>query len=170
MTAAMLTIRAERAADAAAIRALNRAAFGGEAEAALVDALRSEGSAVLSLVAEEGSRLVGHVLYSRLAIDTGAAVVPGLALAPLAVAPTRQRSEIGTRLVQEAHRRLATQGEGMVFVIGDPGYYDRFGFSAEAAHPFETPWDGAHVMALALNPSAANKGAVRYPPPFANLA
>ena len=169
MTAGVVNIRSERATDARAIHALHRAAFGGATEADLVDALRSEGSVVLSLVAEEDERIVGHVLYSRVAIEVGAALVPALALAPLAVAPTRQRNDIGTRLVQEAHRRLAAQAEEMVFVVGDPGYYDRFGFSVAAALPFETPYDGAYVMALALNPSGAKGGAVRYPTPFAHL-
>ena len=164
-----VTIRPERATDASAIHALHRAAFGGATEADLVDALRNDGLIVLSLVAEEGGRIVGHVVYSRLAIEMGGALVPALALAPLAVEPARQRNDIGTRLVQEAHRRLAAQAEEMVFVVGDPGYYDRFGFSAAAAVPFETPYDGAHVMALALNPSVAKSGAVVYPPPFAHL-
>jgi putative acetyltransferase len=169
MTLDTLIIRPERATDAPAIRALHSAAFGGATEADLVDALRNDGLVVLSLVAEEDGRIVGHVLYSRLAIEMGAALIPALALAPLAVAPARQRNDIGTRLVQEAHRLLAAQAEEMVFVVGDPGYYDRFGFSVAAAVPFETPYDGAYVMALALNPSAAKGGAVVYPPPFAHL-
>ena len=169
MTPDTLTIRPERATDVPGIHALHRATFGGATEADLVDALRSEGSIVLSLVAEEDGRIVGHVLYSRLAIEMGTALVPALALAPLAVEPARQRNDIGSHLVQEAHRRLAAQAEEMVFVVGDPGYYGRFGFSVAAALPFETPYDGAHVMALALNPSVAKGGAVVYPPPFAHL-
>jgi putative acetyltransferase len=169
MTTGTFSLRPERITDARAIHALHRAAFGGAIEADLVDALRREGSVVLSLVAEENERIVGHVLYSRVEIEVGAAVMPALALAPLAVEPARQRNDIGTRLVQEAHRQLAAQAEEMVFVVGDPHYYDRFGFSVAAAVPFETPYDGAYVMALALNPSCAKSGAVRYPTPFAHL-
>src|SRR5690349_8990636 len=93
----------ERPGDAAAIRAVHLAAFGQPDEADLVDALRESGDAVLSVVAEEHGRIVAHVLFSRLTIHTDRnQVVPALALAPMAVAPERQRQGIGSALLTEA--------------------------------------------------------------------
>jgi len=167
MSAAHLVIRPEVSADKAAVHALNSAAFGRDAEADLVDALRDERAVVLSLVAEEDGHLVGHVLYSRLTLDPPRA--GGSSLAPVAVAPKRQKHGIGARLIAEAHRMLAASGEKIVFVLGDPGYYSRFGFSADAAKTFHTPYDGEYMQALMLSPDAPKSGAVRYAAAFAGL-
>jgi putative acetyltransferase len=167
MISATLTIRAERPRDHAAIHALHRAAFGRDDESELVDALRDEGAAVLSLVAVEHEHIVGHVMYSRLIIDghdTGASV-----LAPLSVDPRLQRRGIGARLIEEAHRHLRAQGETLVFVLGDPMYYERFGFTTNAARPFRTPYDGEYLQALRLSSAASTSGAAIYPAPFARL-
>jgi putative acetyltransferase len=164
---AALAIRLEAVADRQAIHALHRAAFGGDGEAKLVDALRADGAVVLSLIAAEGADIVGHVLYSRLTLDppsNGA-----LSLAPVAVAPEQQKRGIGARLIEEAHRMLTAKGEKIVFVLGDPAFYGRFGFSAAAAKPFRTPYDGEYMQALALAPDAPKSGTVRYPVAFAGL-
>jgi putative acetyltransferase len=129
--------------------------------------LRDEGAVVLSLVAEDEGRVTGHVLYSRLTLDPTSAGVS--ALAPVAVMPALQKQGIGARLVEGAHRMLAGRGEKFVFVLGDPAYYARFGFSAAAAKPFRTPYDGEYMQALALAPDAPKSGAVRYPAAFAAL-
>lgn len=169
MKASALILREEAAADWRAVDRLHEAAFSGRTEADLVRALRRERALVLSLLAEKSGRVAGHLLYSRVTIGTERQRVPALALAPLAVDPAFQRRGIGTRLVQEAHRRLAAQGERMVFVVGDPAYYARFGFSLAAARPFKTPYDGPHVMALALDPDVPSRGVVHYPAAFAGL-
>ncbi|MCC6947441.1 MAG: N-acetyltransferase [Bradyrhizobiaceae bacterium] len=169
MSTSTLLLHEEAAADWRAIDRLHEAAFNGRTESDLVQALRRERAVVLSLVAEEDGRIAGHALYSRVTIEIGSESVPALALAPLAVAPERQRRGIGSRLVREAHRRLAAQGEGMVFVVGDPAYYERLGFSKAAARPFQTPYDGPHVMALALNRGVSASGVVRYPAAFAEV-
>jgi putative acetyltransferase len=129
--------------------------------------LRAEGAAVLSLVAEADGEIAGHVLYSRLRIDPDADGAS--ALAPVAVAPERQKQGIGTRLIEQAHRMLATRGEKIVFVLGDPAYYGRFGFSVGAATPFRTPYDGEYMQALAFTADAPKSGAVHYPVAFEGL-
>ena len=107
----VLRILAERPGDAAAIRAVHLAAFAQRNEADLVDALRDSGEAVLSMVAEDEGRIVGHVLFSRLTIhvDDGQ-TVPAVALAPMAVAPERQRQGIGSTLLTEALRECRARG------------------------------------------------------------
>lgn len=162
-----MVIRPEAGGDEAGIRALHREAFGSDAEAGLVDELRDEGVVVLSLVAEDKGQIVGHVLFSRLMLSEVQKCAS--ALAPVAVDLRRQKQGIGSRLIEDAHRRLRTQGETLVFVLGDPAYYTRFGFSAEAARPFRTPYDGPYLMALAFSPDAPVSGSVTYPAPFARL-
>src|SRR4029077_114476 len=113
-----------------AVFEVNHFAFGREAEARLVDALRDGGFARLSLIAELGGELAGHVLFSRVPIHTGTGVVEALALAPLAVRPPCQRRGIGTTLVTYGLRTCREAGHRIVIVLGHPEYYPRFGFSA----------------------------------------
>jgi putative acetyltransferase len=122
---------------------------------------------VLSLVAAEGRRVVGHVLYSRLTID--GRDVGASALAPISVDPWCRRRGIGTRLIEEAHRRLRARNESLVFVLGEPAYYARFGFTTEAAKSFRTPYDGEYMQALRLSADTPASGTVAYPVPFARL-
>jgi putative acetyltransferase len=161
-------VRGERPGDHAAIHEVNRLAFGGDDEARLVDALRAGGHVRLSLVAEDAGRVVGHVLFSDLPIESRQGTVPALALAPLAVLPARQRQGVGSLLVREGLRACARQGHRIVVVLGHPGYYPRFGFSAALARPLKSPFSGEAWMALELVPGALAgvAGEVRYPPPF----
>lgn len=161
-------IRTETVTDRPAIREVNRLAFGGECEARLVDALRGGGHARVSLVAEEGGRVVGHILFSDLPIVTASGTVHALVLAPTAVVPDRQRNGIGSLLAQEGLRACRDAGHRIVVVLGHPDFYPRFGFSAKAADPLRSPYSGPAFMAVELVPGALEGvvGEVRYPPPF----
>lgn len=161
-------VRFESAADRDGIRAVNRAAFGQEDEARLVDALRAGGHVRASLVAEEEGRLVGHVLFSELRIATPAGTVEALALAPLAVLPSHQRRGIGSALTREGLRACRTAGHRIVVVLGHPVFYPRFGFSAGLAARLNSPFSGPEFMAAEIVPGALDgvAGEVVYPPPF----
>lgn len=160
-------IRAEEAGDGAAVDALLRAAFGGPVEAGLVRRLRADGDVLLALVAEAGGDIVGYILFAPLA---GLAPVHAVALAPLAVHPSRQRAGIGTALVREGLARLRQTGVDVVLVLGEPDYYGRFGFDAERAKAFRTPYDGPYLQALALSDAGgAARGTLRYAAAFAAL-
>lgn len=163
-----VTVRAETPEDLEAIREVNRQAFGREDEARLVDALRDGGFVRLSLVAEEGGRVVGHILFSDLPIVTQAGTLHALALTPMAVQPDRQRQGIGSHLVREGLRACADEGHRIVVVLGHPDYYPRFGFSARLAERLKAPFSGPSFMALELVPGALADvtGEVCYPPPF----
>jgi putative acetyltransferase len=166
-----LSVRPETLADAAAIRQVNAQAFGREVEADLVDALRGAGAAVLSLVAEADGEVVGHVLFSPLAIEAADGVREAVALAPLAVVRERQRQGIGTRLVEEGLARLRADGHAAVIVIGHAAYYPRFGFRRASGWGLRFEIDGPDeaFMALELVPgSLAGGGLVRYRPEFAD--
>jgi putative acetyltransferase len=164
---APFAIRPEEAGDRAGIRAVHEAAFGGPAEAALVDALREAGDLVLALVAVADG-LLGHAAFPRVLIEGGG--IRAVALAPLAVRPDRHGRGVGTGLVEAALGRLGAAGEDLVLVRGHPAYYRRFGFSPEPARTLRTPWDGPHMQAIALTPRGREAaGPVTYPPAFAAL-
>jgi putative acetyltransferase len=164
-------IRPETTADHAAIREVNRTAFGGEAEARLVDALRLGGYARVSLVAELDGRVVGHILFSAMTIATPRGNIEALALAPMAVVPSHQRRGIGSSLVGEGLRACREAGHRIVIVVGHPAFYPRFGFSAKLAEPLESPYSGPAFMGVELVPHALQgiEGEVRFPPPFDGL-
>ena len=161
-----MLIRDETRHDASAIRHLVIAAFGQAAEADLVDALRLSGDAVISLVAEDDGEIVGHILFSKLQVPDQCA-----ALAPVSVAPGRQNQGIGSRLILEGLARAKHDDWQALFVVGDPEYYERFGFSAAAADKFETKYPKRYFMALELAPHSLSDraGALIYAPPFVAL-
>jgi putative acetyltransferase len=163
-----VNIRPELHDDAGAVRDSLIAAFGGAAEAGLVECLRRCGDLALALVADDGA-IRGFAAFPRLTVEDGQGTRSALGLAPLAVMPDRQRRGIGVALVREGHRLLAAQGHSLVFVLGDPAYYTRFGYDLAAAAPFESAYAGPHFMALRLNESAPRRGKLRYPAAFTGL-
>lgn len=160
-------VRPEDGADFGAIRTVNREAFGTVAEADLVDALRANGDAALSLVAENDSGVVGHILFSRLPIRASTRDVAAVALAPMSVLPQWHRCGAGSALVRAGLDRCREAGLEAVVVLGHPAYYPRFGFSARLAAPLQAPFSGPAFMALELVPGALSAGGVvRYPDAF----
>ena len=152
--------------DRAAIAALLDAAFGGSAESRLVERLRAGGDVVLELVATERDEIVGHVLFSRLKVEDAGPAFDAVALAPLAVSPARQRAGTGSALVEAAHAMLAQAGERLSIVLGDPGYYARFGYGRERAAGFESDYAGPYLQALAWG-DAPFSGRLAYAAAFA---
>lgn len=167
-------IRPAQDSDRAALNDVHRAAFGQPLEAELVAALLSGGYGRISLVAEAEGQIVGHVLLTELQLDAppllaSSPAVRALALAPLAVSPAHQRQGIGSALVRAALDEAREHGWRLVFVLGDPEYYGRFGFTAEQAAPFHCVYACAAFMAIALHADAARSGWLEYAPPFADL-
>ena len=150
------------------IRFINEAAFGGPDEADLVDKLRADGHALISLVAEQETRIVGHILFSRMWIDTPGGLVPAVSLAPMAVLPEHQRRGVGGQLIGHGLDLLRGRDEKIVIVVGHPDYYPRFGFSSEKARPLEGPFPAEAFMAMELSPGALDgvRGRVVYPAAF----
>lgn len=164
----MVTIRERLSTDDEAIRHLNEAAFAGSYESQLIGDLRAAGLAMIELVAIEQSAITGHVLFSQLAVAVGDRQIRALSLAPMSVQPDRQREGIGSALVRAALQRAQRQGWAAIIVLGHPGYYPRFGFSAALARPLTSPFSGDAFMALELVPGALRGGAGRvvYPSAF----
>ena len=167
-TADNVIVRSENPEEQGVIRLVNEAAFGRPDEADLVDRLRSEGVVLASLIAELETRVVGHILFSRMSIETASNRVPAVALAPVAVLPEQQRRGIGGKLVKHGLDLLRRQGEQIVIVLGHPDYYPRFGFSTEKARSLASPFRPEAFMALELRPGALEGvcGKVRYSDAF----
>lgn len=157
-------IRMARPEDDLAIHEVHKAAFPTEDEADLVDRLRADGDALVSVVAVLEGAIVGHVLFSPMGIAGGVGEIRAVALAPVGVHPDRQRRGLGSAMIEAGLRLCAGRGERIVLVLGDPAYYRRFGFTPEAAAAIESPWPGPHFMAKALTPGALDgvAGRVRY--------
>jgi len=130
-----ITIRSENAADIDAITRLTEAAFRNEehsshTEQFIVNALRRDDQLPISLVAEGGETIVGHVAISPVTISLGASRWYGSG--PISVCHERQGQGIGSMLMEAALTELRSLGGQGCVVLGDPGYYGRFGFKAHA--------------------------------------
>jgi len=168
----MIRIRPERPGEADAVRAIHLAAFPTRTEAALVDRLRHDGDALVSLIAETQGEFFGHVLFSPVRLDPEAAAVSGAALAPVAVTPAHQGRHLGTRLVLAGLEACRQAGIDFVVVLGDPLFYHRFGFRAADRVGLDDPWGaGPAFQALELRPGCLGgyEGMVRYAPAFDDL-
>lgn len=164
------TVRAETPADRSAVLAVVRAAFAdhGERVAALVEELG--GHRAVSLVADIGGQVVGHVQLSRSWLDARERLVDVLVLSPLGVVPARQGVGIGTALVQAAIRAAEDLGAPLVFLEGDPAYYARFGFEPGDRHGFLRPSvripEPAFQVRLLSSYEPWMRGALVYAEPF----
>jgi len=167
-----VVIRAETKADRAAVRAVNTEAFETATEADLVDALRERAQPVVSLVAEERNRIVGHIMFSPVML-VGEPDLKIMGLAPMAVASSRQRKGIGSALVRAGLEQCPRLGFGAVVVLGHHTYYPRFGFVSSARWKirceFAAPPEAFMTMELQAGYLKGKGGTVRYHPAFANI-
>lgn len=124
-------IRPETPADIPAVHALTEAAFRTAAHSAgteqfIVDALRRAGALAVSLVAVADGTVIGHVAVSPVVLSGGEPDWYGLG--PISVLPPRQRTGVGSRLMHAALQALRERGAAGCLLVGDPAYYNRFGF------------------------------------------
>jgi putative acetyltransferase len=167
-----MIIREERRVDAESIRAVNLAAFDTGTEADLVDALRRRATPLISLVAEDDEKIVGHILFSPVTL----ASEPGLSLmglAPMAVVPSRQRQGVGSRLVREGLEQCRQVNVAAVVVLGHPAFYPRFGFLPAARlllrSEYEVPEEVFMARELREGALRGVSGTIRYHPVFWDL-
>ncbi|MEE4199758.1 GNAT family N-acetyltransferase [Erythrobacter sp.] len=137
-----VTIRPEAAGDDDTIFALTQAAFEGMAhsdgdEPRIISALREAGDLALSLVAEDGVRIVGHIAISPVTISDGTRGWFGLG--PVSVAPDLQGRGIGGALVKRAIADMRVSGARGIVLLGDPEYYRRFGFAHDPRLTYPGP-------------------------------
>ena len=165
----MIEIRVERPDDLGAIRDVNERAFGTSAEAQLVNQLRAGNKMVVSLVAQRGAQVVGHILFSPVTVTNAPESFRGAGLAPMSVLPELQNQGIGSRLVRAGLVACQEAGYDIVVVLGHPHYYPRFGFATAKDHGLENEYDAADAfMVLELRKGALEgiSGLVKFTPEF----
>lgn len=133
---------------------MNTAAFATRLEADLVDTLRKTAGPLISLVADDRGKIIGHILFSPVTLS-GQRDVQIMGLAPMAVLPGEQRRGIGSALVREGLTRCKNLGYGAVVVVGHRDYYPRFGFQPAATFNLRSEYDVPDdvFMALELTPN-----------------
>jgi putative acetyltransferase len=165
-----MIVRQERPGDVAAIRHVNEQAFGQPAEANLVDMLRARGKVILSLVAVQGDRIVGHILFSPVMIESEGELFAAVGLAPMAVLPEFQKQGIGSQLIKRGLEQCRKNGHACVVVLGHAEYYPRFGFVPASRHGVTCEYDVPDevFMALELREGAleGHAGVAKYEPEF----
>ena len=164
-------IRPAEPADTGAIRRIHLSAFPTAIEADLVERLQLDRDLVISLVAERQGEAVGHVALSRMTVEAEGRSYRALGLGPVAMVREMQGGGGGSALIEAAKAIARATGEELIFVLGEPDYYRRFGFSAETARPFTSAYSGPYFMALALKPgfTPPKLGRADYAPAFATV-
>jgi putative acetyltransferase len=165
-----IVIRNESPGDELPVRRVNELAFGRPGEADLVDRLRERCPDALSLVAEAGGEVVGHVFFTPVEVGYGRDQARGMGLAPVAVLTSLQKRGIGSALIRAGIERLKAGGCPYIVVLGHPEYYHRFGFVPASRYGMRPEWEvpDETFMLLLLNEAVEErlKGTVSYHPEF----
>jgi len=170
LTTSTIKIRPELPQDIPGIRRVHTSAFPSAQEADLVDLCRQRGRVVLSLTALLQGEVAGHILFTPLTLDPPHPGLRGLGLGPIAVLPARQREGIGTRLMTIGLEMCRTQDIDFIVLLGDPGYYTRFGFIPGREFGLSSDYgDGDAFQAREVRPGALRgvRARVLYVPEFA---
>jgi len=169
----LLIVREERETDIHKVYDLNSAAFETNAEASLVDSLRNECSRFISLVAEQDSQVIGHILFTPVELYGSNSELDLMGLAPMAVLPEYQNMGIGSKLVEEGLRQCNTKGVDAVFVLGHPQYYPKFGFVPADRFgikcEYDVPDEAFMVIEIKSGILNGKVGTVRYNKTFEGL-
>ncbi|HET9912068.1 MAG TPA: N-acetyltransferase [Anaerolineales bacterium] len=162
-----IEVRNEEAKDFKQVRQILCAAFPSEAESKLVDALRANGKASISLVAVQEEKVLGHILFSPVTI-TPTSQAKGIGLAPVAVRPDVQSQGIGSRLIREGLRLCKESGYDYCVVLGGPKYYQRFGFEKASQFGVQNEYGvDEEFMVIHFSKHNVVQGLVKYAPEFA---
>lgn len=162
-----MNLRDEVIGDEEEIHALTRLAFEGHPmsngnEPYIIDALRRDGDLTLSVVAFEKGGIVGHIAFSPVQLSGTSGQWFGLG--PVSVRPDLQSTGIGTRLIEEGLERLRSSGATGCVLLGDPAYYNRFGFRSQDGLTYgDAPT--RYVQSLSFGEEQA-QGDIQYSPAF----
>ena len=154
------------------ISAYEDVSYSSHREQFMVERLRKSAAFIpeLSIVAEAGHEIVGHILLTKIVIRGPQRGVDSLCLAPLSIAPLFQGKGIGGRLIAEAHRIAKELGYQSITLLGPAEYYSRFGYEPMKRHgirpPFAIREENCMIISLTQNGLAGVSGEIEYPPEF----
>lgn len=132
-------------------------AFQSEGEVVLVQQLRADNDVIVELVAEEGALIVGHIVVSRLSLNPDLGLRCG-GVAPLSVLPSHQSRGVGSRLMEAVIERSRSAELDALFLLGDPDYYQRFGFGVT---DISSDYPAEFFQAFELTPQCLNNVSAR---------
>ena len=137
-----------------------------------MDLIRERGKSVLSLVAMNADKVIGHVLFSPVTLHPDHGILRGLGLGPVAVLPEAQGKGLGTRLIESGLEICRRRGYDFVVLLGNPRYYSRFGFIPAAGFGLENEYGvEEEFQARELRPGVliGTRALVRYIPEFKEM-
>ncbi len=151
-----------------AIRRLLHEAFGRESESELVERLRASRDIAGEYVAILSDQPVAYVAFAGLSANIDEKALRAVGLAPLAVTGELEGKGLGLRLMRYGLENMRGLGYSGVFVLGNPAFYGRIGFSCGIAARFHSPWSGPHYLALEFEPGAlgGRNGETAWPEAF----
>ncbi len=169
-----MIIRTESIKDFKEVYNVNFLAFGNrEDESKLIERIRNSEEFIpeLSIVAEIDNEIVGHILLSKATVENKEGQQEVIVLAPIAIKPIYQKQGIGSKLINEGLKRCEELGFNIVFLIGHPEYYPKFGFKPARRFgvdlkQFEVPEDVFMVCELNEGELQNIKGELKYPKSF----
>jgi putative acetyltransferase len=170
-----VNVRVELPADREGSVEVERLAFGGDVEPAIVERVRDLDGA-FALVADDDGDIVGHAQFSRAWVGD----LPVVALGPIGVRPDRQRQGIGSALIAEGLEEARRRGEPAVIVLGDPAFYGPRGVVAAAEFSMRNPFAGIEEsgfvigeedfrVAMLGDPAPVLDGDARWDPAFSEV-
>lgn len=171
-----LYVRGEKAADYADIYEINKLAFGREDEGRLIEDIRKTKNYEFgfSLVAVKEEKILGHALFSKAFVVHKGRRFKCLALGPMAVLPEHQRKGIGKALIAEGFERAKEVGFGAIVVLGDPAYFEQFGFKPSLVYKVRCSFSPSPeyfmVKEITRNAMRGIIGTVQYAREFLTLA
>jgi len=144
-----IKLRTEKLADHDAISAVIIAAYknveySNHREQIMVERLRNSTAFIpeLSIVAEdEHHHMVGHILLTKIHMNTEDQFYEALALAPLSIRPEFQNKGVGKKLILESHRVAKDLGFKFITVLGHAKYYPKFGYELTSKYSIEIPFE-----------------------------
>ena len=161
-----IKIQNEEAKDVEQVREILRSTFPSDAESRLVDALRDNGKATISLVAVHRDEVLGHILFSPVT-TTPPSDARGIGLAPVTVRPAAQSQGIGSKLIYEGLRLCKELGFDYCVVLGSPDYYQRFGFERASPFGIRNEYGADHHFMMIRFSDRGVTGLVQYSSEFA---
>ena len=140
-----MKIKKSSALDGTEIEKIHIKAFGEEKGSEIADLVHNlfndeTAMPLLSLVAVEGDQFIGHILFTKATLRQTTEPVSAQILAPLSVLPEIQSNGVGGQLIKEGLHRLKKTGVELVFVLGHPDYYPRYGFIPAGNKGYEAPY------------------------------
>ena len=168
-----MIIREETPTDFEGVWELSAAAFETEVEANLVNLLRESDIFYISLVAEQNEKMIGHILFTPVALEGDNSGIKLAGLAPMAVIPNLQKQGIGSRLVAEGIERCKSVGFDTIVVLGHPEYYPRFGFVPSVNYnimsEYDVPDEAFMILELTKGCLTGKQGKIKYHEAFGDV-